>query len=422
MRTRKWLAGALTVLMLSFALAGCGSSSSSQQTQNQGGSQQQQEQPTQSTPSKEPVELTVWSHLTTPEVEVVQQVADEWAAKTGNKVTVLEDQTGFQEYAAAATAGQGPDIMYGLPHDNLGPFWKAGLLEPVPDGVINDSDYEQVTINAVSFEGQKFAVPISYEAVALFYNKALVSEPPTEWDDFLALAQEKGFMYKVKDFYFTYGFIAGSGGYVFKDKGGGNLDPNDVGLASEGAIAGLQLLSDFVNKYHLMPSDVDDNMAKAEFQANNIAFYLSGSWDVKGFEDAGVDFGIAPMPKMPSGQPFTPFVGVQCAFVSADSKHKEEAWDLVKYLQENVPDKLVSVGNRIPAQKSMASALESNKYLPGFAESAKNGHPMPNIPEMSAVWTPAANMIDLVVTQQATPEQAAQQAVQAINEAVAAMQ
>ena len=203
MRTRKWLAGALTVLMLSFALAGCGSSSSSQQTQNQGGSQQQQEQPTQSTPSKEPVELTVWSHLTTPEVEVVQQVADEWAAKTGNKVTVLEDQTGFQEYAAAATAGQGPDIMYGLPHDNLGPFWKAGLLEPVPDGVINDSDYEQVTINAVSFEGQKFAVPISYEAVALFYNKALVSQPPTEWADFLAQAQEKGFMYKIKDFYFT---------------------------------------------------------------------------------------------------------------------------------------------------------------------------------------------------------------------------
>lgn len=418
MRTKKWLAGALSVLMLSLALAGCGSAKSpTSEPQNQGGTQQGS---STNTPAKNPVELTVWSHLTSPEVQEVQKVADEWAAKTGNKVTVLEDQTGFQEFAAAATAGQGPDIMYGLPHDNLGPFWKAGLLEPVPDGVIDESNYEKVTLDAVSYEGKKFAVPISYEAVALFYNKALVSEPPTEWDEFLALAQEKGFMYKIKDFYFTYGFIAGNGGYVFKDKGNGNLDPTDVGFASEGGIAGLQLLSDFVNKYKLMPSDVDDNMAKAEFQAGNIAFYLSGSWDVKGFEDAGVDFGIAPMPKMPNGQPFSPFVGVQAAFVNADSKHKAEAWDLIKYLQENVPERLLAVGNRIPAQKSMASALQTNPYLAGFAESAKVGHPMPNIPEMASVWAPAASMIELVVMQQATPEQAAQQAVQAINEAVAA--
>ena len=350
----------------------------------------------------------------------VQKVADEWAAQTGNKVTVLEDQTGFQEFAAAATAGQGPDIMYGLPHDNLGPFWKAGLLEAVPDGVIDESNYEKVTLDAVSYEGQKYAVPISYEAVALFYNKALVDEPPATWDEFLALAREKGFMYKIKDFYFSYGFIAGSGGYVFKDRGGGDLDPTDVGFATAGGVAGLTLLSDFVNTYNLMPSDVDDNMAKAEFQANQIAFYLSGSWDVKGFEDAGVSFGIAPMPTMPSGEPFRPFVGVQTAFVSADSRHKAEAWDLIKYLQENVPEKLLAVGNRIPAQKSLSSVLQTNPYLAGFAASAQNGHPMPNIPEMASVWSPAASMIELVVMQQATPEQAAEQAVEAINEAVAA--
>lgn len=414
MRSKKWLLGTLA-LLLTLALAACGSSSQSQQPRNESGNQQQS-----AGSGGTPVELVVWSHLTTPEVMEVQKVADEWAAQTGNKVTVLEDQTGFQEFAAAATAGQGPDIMYGLPHDNLGPFWKAGLLEAVPDGVIDESNYEKVTLDAVSYEGQKYAVPISYEAVALFYNKALVDEPPATWDEFLALAREKGFMYKIKDFYFSYGFIAGSGGYVFKDRGGGDLDPTDVGFATAGGVAGLTLLSDFVNTYNLMPSDVDDNMAKAEFQANQIAFYLSGSWDVKGFEDAGVSFGIAPMPTMPSGEPFRPFVGVQTAFVSADSRHKAEAWDLIKYLQENVPEKLLAVGNRIPAQKSLSSVLQTNPYLAGFAASAQNGHPMPNIPEMASVWSPAASMIELVVMQQATPEQAAQQAVEAINEAVAA--
>jgi arabinogalactan oligomer/maltooligosaccharide transport system substrate-binding protein len=366
------------------------------------------------------VELNVWSHLTVDEVAEVDRIAQEWAQQTGNKVTVLHDQSGFQEYAAAATAGQGPDIMYGLAHDTLGAFWKAGLLEAVPDGVISDGDYEAVTLDAVSFEGQKFAVPISYEAVALFYNKSRVSEAPKTWSDFIAQAKEKGFMYKVKDFYFTYGFIAGSGGYVFKDQGGGNLDPKDVGLASEGAVKGLTLVSDFVNTHKLMPNDVDDNMAKAEFQANNIAFYISGSWDVKGFRDAGVDFGIAPMPTMENGQPFTPFVGVQSAFVNADSKHKAEAWELVKYLQENAPDDLLRVGNRIPAQKTKAQALAADPLLSGFAESAKHGHPMPNIPAMATVWGPAGQMIELAVMQQSTPAEAAKGAVQAISEAVAA--
>ena len=34
---------------------------------------------------------------------------------------------------------QGPDIMFGLAHDNLGTFQKAGLLAEVPEGIINDS-------------------------------------------------------------------------------------------------------------------------------------------------------------------------------------------------------------------------------------------------------------------------------------------
>ncbi len=417
MRLKKWIAGVLAGSVMAFGLAGCGSKSEPADVHATGGKDNaQQEQ------KKDPVHLVVWSHLTEPEIAELQKLADQWAQETGNTVEVLPDQTGFQEFATAAASGQGPDIMYGLPHDNLGTFHKAGLLAEVPSGLINPSDYEQVSIDAVSFDGKMYAVPVSMEAIGLFYNKALVPEPPKTWDEFITVAKEKGFVYKVKDFYFSYGFIGGMGGYVFKNTGGA-LDPTDIGLANEGAIEGLQLIADLIHKYKLMPIDIDYDPAKAAFLNGEAALWLNGPWEVSGTKEAGIDFGIAPMPTLPNGKPFTPFVGVQTAFVSSSSEHQDVAWELIKYLNENGAIPLFKTGNRFPVLKSVKNSEEvkSNEIMAGFGASAANGVPMPNIPEMQAVWTPAASMLDLVVTGGASPADAARQAVSAIEEGIAGM-
>jgi len=418
MSLKQWIAGIVSISVMAFALAGCGGSTSSPDEK----ATAETTAPTQQEQEKEPVHLVVWSYMTPNEVAVVDEVAQQWAKETGNTVEVIPDQTGFQEYATAAASGQGPDILYGIPHDNLGSFWKAGLLAEVPDGVINPSDYEQVGINAVSFEGKMYAVPISMEAIGLFYNKAMVQTPPTTWDEFMAIAKDKGFAYKVKDLYFSYGFIGGMGGYVFKDTGKG-LDPTDVGLASPGAIAGLQLIADMIHKDKLMPIDIDYDPAKAQFLNGKTAMWLTGPWEVASVREAGLDFGVAPMPTLPNGKPFTPFVGVYAGFVAADSDKQEAAWDLIKYLQQNAPLKLFDTANRIPVKKEFLNTdkVQGDEIIRGFAASAANGVPMPNIPEMPAVWAPAASMFELIVSGATTPEEAAQQTVEAINEAVAGM-
>jgi arabinogalactan oligomer/maltooligosaccharide transport system substrate-binding protein len=129
------------------------------------------------------------------------------------------------------------------------------------------------------------------------------------------------------------------------------------------------------------------------------------------------------MPTLPNGKPFTPFVGVQAAFVGSGTKHKAEAWDLMKYLQERTPMPLFKTGNRFPVQKKVAASadVKANALLAGYGASAANGMPMPNIPAMSVVWEHAGKMIDLVVTKQTTADKAGADAVKAINDAVAAM-
>ncbi|HYG58398.1 MAG TPA: extracellular solute-binding protein, partial [Symbiobacteriaceae bacterium] len=179
---------------------------------------------------------------------------------------------------------------------------------------------------------------------------------------------------------------------------------------------------DFINTHGLFPADVNGDMAKAKFVSGKSALYLSGPWDIGAAKDAGIDFGIAPMPTLPNGKPFTPFVGVQSAFVSASSKHKAEAWDLMKYLQEKTPLPLFKTGNRFPVQKAFKENAEvkANAALAGFGASAANGVPMPNIPAMATVWEPAKKMIELVITKAATPDKAGADAVTAISDAVKA--
>lgn len=412
MSKKKWIAGLAAASILATVATGCTTKKAEQAPAPTGGT---------TAPAKGGKKILVWSHLTEQEVNEVRTLAEKWAKDTGNTVEVIYDQTGFQEFATAATAGAAPDLMYGIAHDNMGNFWKAGLLEEIPGGTINDADYVQTSLDAVNFEGKRFGVPVSMEAVGLFYNKKLVQTAPKTWAEFEAAANKSGFQYDAKNFYFSYGFLGGEGGYVFGKKDGA-LNKEDVGLNNAGAVAGLSLISDFANKYKWMPADINNDMAKANFQAGKSAFYISGPWDVKGFKDAGVDFGVAPMPTMPSGKPFQPFVGVQAAFVWSGSKVKAEALDLMKYLQANSPMPLFKTGNRIPVQKKFQEdpTVKANAELTAFGQSATNGVPMPNIPAMGTVWDPAGKALDLVITGKAAPKAAADDAVKTIKDAIKA--
>ena len=325
----------------------------------------------------------------------------------------------MQAYIQAANSSKGPDIMYGLPHDNLGTFEKAGLLAEVPEGVLNEEDYiSEQLVDSVTLNGKKYAIPIAQETTALFYNKDLVSEVPKTMEEVVEIGKNKEFIFDVANFYPSYGFIAANGGYVYKNNNG-TLDSSDIGLGNEGAIKGYTFLQDLVVKDKLISVDMTGDIASGEFMNNKAAFYISGPWDVKSFKDADLNFGVAPIPTL-NGNPVKSFMGVQTAFVSSNSKKQELAWDLTKYLAENTSDILLNTGNRIPVLKSVVEGEEFNKneYMAQFAEQAKVGEPMPNIPEVQAMWGPAGENIRLLMNNQLSPEECAKLTVDQIKEGI----
>ncbi len=411
MRAKRFVASFMTLALL--VLAGCSGKTTAPTTAPA-------TTPTPA-PAKEPVELLIWSKFQN-EIEVVKTLSAKWATQTGNKVTVIYFEQGFQEFLTIATAGKGPDVYFGLPHDNLGTFQKAGLLDAVPAGVLTNADYSKVALDAVSYDGKLFAVPVTIEAVGLIYNKALVATAPKTYDEFLKVAKEKGFAYDARNFFFTYGFIGGSGGYVFENKGG-TLDPKSVGFATDGGKAGLQLVSDLVHVHKLMPADVNYDLMQGQFEAGKIGMMLNGPWGIDGAKKAKIDVAVAPMPSLPNGKAFNPFVGVYAGFVSADSKKKAASWDYMKFMLANSPIDLFKAGSRLPANTKLQASPEvkADALAQGFIASASNGTPMPNIPAMSQVWDPGATMLSVVLDKKANVATATADAVKAINERVAGM-
>lgn len=403
MKNNKRIAAAIMAAAIGCtSLAGCGSTSKSSSNKN--------------------VTVKLWSHLTEAELNGIKPIAEKWAKEKGVKVQVVSDKSQRQDFIQIAKSASGPDVMYGMGHDNLGTFQKAGVLDEVPNGLVKADDYtSKAMIDAVTIGGKQYAVPIAQETCALFYNKDLVKNQPKTMEEVEQMASKDklGFQFDIGDLYRSWGFVSAGGGYCFKDNNG-TIDVKDIGLNNEGAVKGYEFFKKLVIDDKLMAADLNDNVAKANFQDKKSAFYISGPWDISVFKKAGINFGVMPMPTF-DGKPMNTFMTVQAAFVSANSKNKDLAWDLIKYLNENAMDSIVTIGNRVPATKKgvESEAFKKLEFMDQFAEQAKNGQSMPNIPEMQAIWKPSRDCITALMSGKLAPKAMGDELVKQVKEGIA---
>jgi arabinogalactan oligomer/maltooligosaccharide transport system substrate-binding protein len=377
------------------------------------------------------VSLLVWTNLEPSELKVAQEYANGWAGKNGASVKVLNNPSGtFQGFAQVARSGKGPDVQWGIPDDNIGTFQLAGLLAPVPSGIYNPKEFVPVANQAVTFQGQAYAVPVMLDTYTLVYNKKLVPRPPTSFAELIKMAEKFpnkkgktwGFLFDPTNFYYSYAFIRGCGGYVFKQSGS-SVDTNNIGLGNAGTIKTLTFIRDLVQKYKLIPSDMTYPIATSFFQKGQAAMTIDGDWDI-GINEKALgtsNLGAALLPAVPGcGKPH-PYAGVQVAFVSAYSHNQAMAWSLIKYLLQNVEIPDFQASGRIPAVIADIDnpAIQKDPVYSVYAKSALAGDPLPNVPEMSAVWTPAGNAITLVDRGKSSPSAAAANMVKQIKQGIA---
>ena len=360
--------------------------------------------------SAQAAKITVWTHFDGPELAWLKDVASKYSAQEKqDTIEIVNVPFGDikQKLILGASRGEGADLVLSLPHDQLGEMAAAGVLEPMDRYVGNRADISRTALSAMTYQGQLFGLPMFAEAVGVVYNKKLIQKVPASWTGFLAAAKgltdakkgTYGYLANLGDVYAQYGVISAFGGYVFKNNAG-TLDVKDLGVGNAGVAKAMGFLNDLRFKNNLIPEGVDGGVAKAQFLSGNLAMYLTGPWDMGDIKKAGIDFGIAAFPTPPGAAgKWSPFVGVQGVLMNSYSKNKASAARFAKFIIS--PDNQVAfnrAGGRIPISVRAVGQLKNDPVVSGFSKNIAAGVPMPNVPQMGAVWGPWTNAITLSTT------------------------
>lgn len=370
---------------------------------------------------KPDTKLTIWTNMNV-EVDTIQKYADEWGEQNGYEVEVVHQSPSVQQFAQAVKSDSGPDAVIGIPNDQLADYVNAGLAAEVPENLYTDSDFSDAAIQACYVGGKRYGAPLCVETTALFYNTDLVSGVPETWEELVEQAAESGgVQFDATSIYYDLGFVRACGGYIF-DYQDGAYDTSDIGLANDGAIQAYEFINDLCNKYGVITQDVTADIARSNFQNGKCAYYIGGPWDIDGFTSAGTPFGICEMPTF-HGQPFITPVGTQVSFVSNESDSQEKAWELIMYLIDHGALGMYESGDRIPAKLSdqTMEEIQNNAYSQAFIAQINCGEPMPTVSEMGQLWTIHTNNIRSMWSGEQTVEEAAQNMVRQLQEAIELM-
>ncbi len=325
------------------------------------------------------------------------------------EVVQKDTETLREDFQTASLAGAAPDLLWTV-SDHAGPFTTAGIIQPVDEFFDMDMYVPSVVMN-----GQTWGVPISSgNHLMLYYNKALLPEPPADTDELIAKAQELtsgdqyGIVYNMTEPFWLTPWLGGFGGSVFAEDG---VTPT---LNTQEMIDTLQFMYDLKFTYGVIPDSVDYDTADTLFKEGKAAMLINGDWSLGGYQELlGDDFGVAPIPMVnATGKYPAPYTsGKYFMFPKDLSGAKLNAViNFVEFAtnEENQLDQLNTL-KRLPGLKAVLDndAIASDPILAGSAMQMSYGVPMPSVVEMRCIWDAIKPEQTLVLAGSETPVDAA---------------
>jgi arabinogalactan oligomer/maltooligosaccharide transport system substrate-binding protein len=365
-------------------------------------------------------DIVVWHAYRGEEKTALEKVVAEYNARQAatHVTTLAVPYDAFADkISAAVPRGKGPDVFI-FAQDRLGGWVEAGnTVEPV-DFFLDDATKKRFipsTMEAMTYRGSVYALPLNYKVISLIYNKKLVKAPPRNSTELVQLAKKLtdkgagrfGLAYWYANFYYHAALMNAFGGRVF-DAGSKPVLDNPENVKS------LKLLMQWVKKDQILPAEPSTALVTALFNEGKAAMVFNGPWFI-GEIAPGIEYGVARLPALveAGGAPMRPWITVEGAYVAAPSKYKEAAYDFVKYLTDAGPAKVMAVeGRQCPANLAAYAdpAVAKDPILAGFRDQVEGAVPMPNVPEMTMVWSPATTAMNVVL--RGTDPKAALQAAQ----------
>jgi multiple sugar transport system substrate-binding protein len=311
------------------------------------------------------------------EIATHQAVADAFMEEYPDiKIEIISEPwsdyfTKMQTLWASGDAKQIPDVLFLTP---IIPYAAQGVLENL-DPYIEKAgydleDYWPGLLEYASYEGSVYGFPRDMSAEVLYYNKDIFDEAgvdyPTDewtWDDLRAAAE--ALTVRDGDQITRYGLAMEGGKWplFFMQNNGAFFDdvrnPSTCTLDQPEVIEAVEFFAGMMNDGIAIR---DANLSQAGgdaavFASGQAAMIIQNASRVSQFNQAGLNYDIAPVPIPEGGQRAASAAGAAWT-MSAGSDNKDEAWIFLSWLQST------DGGQRIYTQ--------SGEILPALQSTAKS--------------------------------------------------
>ncbi|HLT62346.1 MAG TPA: sugar ABC transporter substrate-binding protein [Microlunatus sp.] len=239
-----------------------------------------------------------------------------------------------------------PDVFW-VDQPRVAALATRGYLEDLTDPFAGLTEALQpVTVEASSFDGRLYSLPIANSTQLLFYNKDLLDaagvEPPSTdpdsritWQQLrqaAKTAQEKGgaqygLLFGQPDRYYQVQPLPYSAGGGVGATGDGNLTPD---VANDGWVEAMTYYGSlYADK--ITPRGIPAEQIDSTFLAGKTAFLVEGNWMVGKLADSELNWGAALHPVWQGGEAATP-TGSWSVGINPFSKNKEAAAIFLRWL------------------------------------------------------------------------------------------
>ena len=321
----------------------------------------------------------------------LQQIADEWTAESGVKVSieVVDWDNYWTLLEAGASGGQMPDVFW--MHSNTAQMYMENDLLLNLDSYIEADDtidlskyYEGVVkLYNRADNGSQYALPKDHDTIALLYNKALFDkygvEYPTDdwtWEDLrdaAAKITEAGKADQVYGFAMNtsnnqdgwYNIVYDYGAQIITDDHKGTTIGSDEGKA---AMEMLRQILEVAAPQATVAETGTENL----FKSGKMAMISQGSWMINSFYTAenAADYAWAMLPYADTngngacdeGERYSAYNGLGWA-AAANTKDPKAAYDLISYFcsekaQKEQASLGVTMGGMLGVSEDFANAFE----------------------------------------------------------------
>jgi maltose-binding protein MalE len=257
--------------------------------------------------SVDPDRIVIWHQMRVDEREILEDQLQQFM-KANPHLRVEQVYKETEElrsgFIIAAIAGQGPDLVYG-PSDMVGPFEAMEIIKPL-EGLFEKEYLAQfLPAGLTYYHGHLYQIADKLgNHLTLVYNKRLVPEPPETDEELISVGRRLtadlngdgrtdryGLTWNYTEPFFFIPFLTGFGGWVMTDDAVPTLD-------TKAMVEGLRFIKDLRDKYGVIPGEADYVIADVLFKDEKSAMIINGDWSWAGYEKAGIDIGVAPLPRI----------------------------------------------------------------------------------------------------------------------------